>query len=628
MATTDLSITIDDGTTSVVPGPGEFEIDTIVVTNNGGDVTGASVSVPVPAGVTGAEWVFVGGSGNVSGPTNGIGALATTVDLANGDSVEFFFQVDVDPAATGALITTATVTPPTGTIDTNTANNTATDSDTLTPQADLSVAMTDGKTTIVPGTSNTYTITVTNNGPSTLSSVTLTDAIPAALSNTSFGPSVGAYDVGTGVWSGLNLASGDSVSMALTGTINPSATGSLTNTVTVSPPSGTTDTDLTNNSVADTDTLTPQADLSVTVTDGTTTVALGTSDTYTIVVSNTGPSTAVGAAVSDLFPAAITAASWTAVASPGSSVAQASSTGNIATTVTLLPGGTATFTAVAQISPSASGLLTNTVTVSTPAGTTDPNPGNNTATDTDTLDAPAIHIVKFVNGQDADSPTGPHVVVGSTLTFTYVVTNTGDVPLANVVLTDDKLGPIASFTGDTNGNGLLDLTETWTYVSTATALAGQQTNVGTVTGKDVNTSTIVTDNNPANYFGDTLTPQADLSVAMTDGATTLVPGTVDTYTITVSNNGPDTVSSVTLIDAIPADLLNATFGSPSAGSYNPGSGLWSGLSLANGQSVFITLSGVIGIATGTLSNTVTVAAPAGVTDTPTRPTTPPPTPTR
>ena len=121
------------------------------------------------------------------------------------------------------------------------------------------------------------------------------------------------------------------------------------------------------------------------------------------------------------------------------------------------------------------------------------NPPGTTVTDNNPAnyfgDAPAINIVKFVNGQDADSPTGPHVAAGSTVTFTYVVTNTGNVPLANVVVTDDKLGPITSFTGDTNGNGLLDLTETWTYTTTATALAGQQTNIGTVTAQDANTGT-------------------------------------------------------------------------------------------------------------------------------------------
>jgi phage FluMu protein gp41 len=94
------------------------------------------------------------------------------------------------------------------------------------------------------------------------------------------------------------------------------------------------------------------------------------------------------------------------------------------------------------------------------------------------------------------------VAAGSTVTFTYVVTDTGGAPVANVAVTDDKLGPITSFTGDTNGDGLLDPTETWTYTAAAIALAGQQTNVGTVTGQDVNTLTTVTDDNPANYFGD------------------------------------------------------------------------------------------------------------------------------
>ena len=155
---------------------------------------------------------------------------------------------------------------------------------------------------------------------------------------------------------------------------------------------------------------------------------------------------------------------------------------------------------------------------------------------------PAINIVKFVNGQDADTPTGPHVAAGSTVTFTYVVTNTGNVPLANVVVTDDKLGPITSFTGDTNGNGLLDLTETWTYTTTATALAGQQTNVGTVTGQDADTTgTTVTDNNPANYFGDAPAINIVKFVNGQDADSPTGPhvavGSTVTFTYVVTNTG-------------------------------------------------------------------------------------------
>src|SRR5438876_743334 len=189
MATTDLSITIDDGATSVVPGPGETELYTVVVTNNGVDpVTGASISVPLPAGVAPALWDFVGGSGSVSvgAPTSGTDALATTVDLANGENVIFFFQVDVDPSATGALVTTATVTAPIGTDDPDLNNDTATDTDALTPEADLAITKTDGVTTVAPGTSDTYTIVVTNNGPSTAVGAAVTDIFPADLTAVSW----------------------------------------------------------------------------------------------------------------------------------------------------------------------------------------------------------------------------------------------------------------------------------------------------------------------------------------------------------------------------------------------------------------------------------------------------------
>ena len=189
MATTDLSITIDDGTTSVVPGPGETELYTVVVTNNGVDpVTGASISVPLPAGVASALWDFVGGSGSVSvgAPTSGTDALATTVDLANGENVIFFFQVDVDPSATGALVTTATVTAPIGTDDPDLNNNTATDTDTIALIADLAITKTDGVSSVVAGTSTTYNIIVRNNGPSMANGASVFDDVPVGVTSDSW----------------------------------------------------------------------------------------------------------------------------------------------------------------------------------------------------------------------------------------------------------------------------------------------------------------------------------------------------------------------------------------------------------------------------------------------------------
>jgi uncharacterized repeat protein (TIGR01451 family) len=108
--------------------------------------------------------------------------------------------------------------------------------------------------------------------------------------------------------------------------------------------------------------------------------------------------------------------------------------------------------------------------------------------------------------------------------------------------------------------------------------------------------------------------RADLAVAKDDGTAVAVPGSPLSYTITVTNLGPDAVSSLLLADSIPPALLGFVF-APSAGSYDPATGLWTGLSLAAGQSATLTLSGVVDpMATGTLVNTAAVATMVGVLD--------------
>lgn len=52
---------------------------------------------------------------------------------------------------------------------------------------------------------------------------------------------------------------------------------------------------------------------------------------------------------------------------------------------------------------------------------------------------------------------------GGMVTYTNKVTNPGAVPLSNVLLADDKCSPVQFISGDTNGDGKLDTTETWTY---------------------------------------------------------------------------------------------------------------------------------------------------------------------
>ena len=97
----------------------------------------------------------------------------------------------------------------------------------------------------------------------------------------------------------------------------------------------------------------------------------GLATTYTIVVTNLGPSPVTAASVTDVFPVALVAPAWTCAADPGSSCAAASGTGNLATTVTLEAGDRATFTVTGLIAANATGLLVNTATVTAPAGAVD-----------------------------------------------------------------------------------------------------------------------------------------------------------------------------------------------------------------------------------------------------------------
>ena len=82
-----------------------------------------------------------------------------------------------------------------------------------------------------------------------------------------------------------------------------------------------------------------------------------------------------------------------------------------------------------------------------------------------------------------------------------MVTNTGNAPIADVTVTDDQAGVDPAFqAATTDGDGLLDPSETWTYEATGTATEGQYENFGTVSGTDP-LGTGLTDTDPSHYFG-------------------------------------------------------------------------------------------------------------------------------
>ncbi len=609
------SITPSTGT--VVPGTGI--VYTITVSNSGpSTATNVSVSDPVPTGLTSFVW-----TGNSN--SNVSGAISDTIaSLAPGAAVVYTVTAAVDPAATGTLSNTATVS---AANDTNTNNNGATVTDNLTPQADLSIVKTNGTTTVAPGANLTYDITVTNNGPSTVTGATVSDVLPAgttfvsATNGATYNSVINTVNFTAGA-----LASDGTTSFQLTVAISSTLTGTLSNTATVTPPAGVTDPNLNNNGSTATGPLQPQADLQITKTDGNTTAVPGASDTYTIVVTNAGPSFVTGASVMDTFPVVFTGVTWTATATGAATGFTANGSGNINDTVTMPVGSTITYIATGAIDPSATGALTNIATVTPPAGVTDPDISNNSAGDTDTLTPQYdVSVTKVDNkGGSSITPSTGTVVPGTSFTYTITVSSNGPSTAINVSVSDPLPTGLTSFVWSGNGHTNVSGAISDTIASLAPGASVVYTATATVrpsaTGTLSNTATVSAANgtNPNNNSAtvtDNLTPQADLSIVKTSGTNTAVPGTNITYNITVTSNGPSTVTGAMVSDVLPAGttFVSATNGATYDSGTNTVSFTTGTLATGGTDDFRITLA--INLAdTGTLSNTATVAPPAGVTD--------------
>jgi uncharacterized repeat protein (TIGR01451 family) len=128
---------------------------------------------------------------------------------------------------------------------------------------------------------------------------------------------------------------------------------------------------------------------------------------------------------------------------------------------------------------------------------------------------PGIDVEKSTNGEDADNAPGPVLEVGDTVTWEYVVTNTGNQPIADVELTDSEGVDVGEPTGDTDGDGVLDVDETWTYTATGEVEEGFYENVADVTGTDPQGDPVA-DSDPSHYFGELISVDIEKSTNLED----------------------------------------------------------------------------------------------------------------
>jgi len=194
----------------------------------------------------------------------------------------------------------------------------------------------------------------------------------------------------------------------------------------------------------------------------------------------------------------------------------------------------------------------------TAAGLTSSLSASNTFTDSQSAE-PRIDIEKSTNGVDADSGTGPLIAAGDTVTFTYRVTNVGNVALMDVAVLDDQLGAITNLISNGNGDAILDAGEHWIYETTAIATPGQYVNEGSVTASDA-LGEQVSDSELSHYFG--VVSGIDIE-KLANGQDADFPkgpvveeGSLVTFTFVVTNTGNVPLKYVDVLDdnGTPGDL--------------------------------------------------------------------------
>jgi len=261
--------------------------------------------------------------------------------------------------------------------------------------------------------------------------------------------------------------------------------------------------------------------------DGNNLPGLGETLRYTIVVQNISRVPVSGATVADVLPSFVTYVASSTTQDDGTTVTPVPDAGATAFPLdeggivlpVIAPGDDIEVSFLVTVTGSADACgaaqLVNEATVTGADLTIEPSVTSGIYCDAQ------VDIEKATNGVDADTPTGPLVLIGDPVTWTYVVTNPGTVPVAGVVVTDDQgvtVTPVDLNTdtfndGDLDLDGLLDVGETWLYTASGTATAGQYTNIGTATGtpSDEGGSPItdgdgspladVSDDDPSNHLG-------------------------------------------------------------------------------------------------------------------------------
>lgn len=399
----DLVLDVVDSVDPVVAG--ENLTYTLTVSNNGpSDALGVMVQDTLGSGVS-----LLSTSGCSEDPMAVPNCTLGTV--AAGGSAQYTITVAVDPGANGPINNSATVSSPT--TEAAPGDEMAATATGVTSVSVLSLSKTDSVDPVNAGSSLTYTLTIGNAGPSDADFLELTDTLPAGVTFVSSSGCLEEVEDPPGVHNCLidHVAAGGSTEYTITVAVDVTATGSLTNNAQIE----STDPLVT---ATESTTVVPAADLQLSKSDSVDPVVAGANLTYTIVVTNNGPSEAINAVVTDSLPAGLTL-----VSSSGCSEdpigAPTCSLGNIPA------AGSKQYTLTVATDPDANGMFANAATVT--SDSVEIMPGNESAFE-------VTNIVRAADLELGAVAQPDPVQTGSQLTYNFTVHNAGPSSSGNPVL--------------------------------------------------------------------------------------------------------------------------------------------------------------------------------------------------
>ncbi len=298
----------------------------------------------------------------------------------------------------------------------------------------------------------------------------------------------------------------------------------------------------------------PPADMAVTVA-GPSSVTAGTSATYTITITNSGPNAAQGVVLTDTLPAGSSFGSWTKTSGTDTfTLAQSGGSATATATADIAGGGSDTFTLVVSAPSGLGNGASFNDTASVRANNPDPNTANNTSTATGSV------VNSNPNADLSVGVSGPATAnEGDTVQYTITVTNAGPAAATGVTLTDNLPG-LVNYISATTGQGTFAVSGGTVTFSMGTIAAGA-TVTATVTGRaiedgsgsDTATATASSaDPNTANNSASATTSFAEPPI--------VVSGAIATKSSTLTNYQTATFTHANGVEPIGAFIATINWG--------------------------------------------------------------------